>query len=1181
MFSNLKKRGLAFLLSSGLVLSQFSVSIYGQTDDVNLCEHHTEHTSECGYTEGSTETPCAFLCNICNTEDNSKAVFPDEDQPEPTVSPQTANPVSDSTAVAPVSDMTRTTEHHFTIKHQDLLEWMSANNVQNGDTIILDAEPYVKSPASSDASPQIINKNVTIRAGKAKTIHFRSGGLILGANVFFDNVVLDFQNRIRNVIMANGHTLTLNNVTHDSGGREIHLLCGGLTGYQTTASTGTHGQIIIQGNTSLGNIYAGSLSSDGTTNTYSNNATITIDKNATGKMGKIYASGAKETFVNQDQMLDPYYTPDPPSANADQYFVTGNVTINLYDNVVRTVDGQTGGSANAKVTYNGNGYPNNTLILANIGGLFVQTSDLTPAAGSSISGNNAEISVAPDAQLSLVNLNKKLTTGNFSGGGTIILDATQTWTITGTVSGTTKIGIGEIWNNASKYIPKLNHTYISAINSNNASFQLIPHQQYPNQVFYRSDQGAWTVGTATPSSIKINSVSIPSDFPLSEKNNGAEIPVTINYSSSKQGMSSVPVTITVNDIPTTRSGNATDGFIYSASDLGIIEFTALDSGEILGITGTELLGQIAPGTYRIACTIPASYMSTNQDYTIRTTLTVAPSEFGSLKVLNGNKETTVFSYGDTITVQFTPASKSLNDKASSTGNDPAQNQTVLYYGDQPLTEPVMADSNGMFTLTHDTSRSNTIPASDFGSKNQKTLTVRYGGSDSQNGNSMDISITLTPKNVHAIVTNEITKPYDTSNSASVKLSINNTNYVRKNDSLTLMASGTYNNETAGINKPVTVTITSKSGNNHEAYNVIAPTNITGTIIKAETKAPQTPEFESRTANSITLKAIAPSSNGAAAEYSINNGQSWQADRTFTGLSSGTAYTFLARYQELTNYSASVPSKAAVFQTAQQEYSITILNNGNGKASSSSASAIVGTQITLTAIPDKGYHFERWEAVSSNVTIHGDSFFMPAGDVTIKAFFTKDSSQLDNGDDKLEGWHIENGKKYWYDNGIMARDKEVYDPKTDAWYWFDQDGTMATDKDVFIPTNDQRTEGKWVRYDADGGMIKGEDYRYGGWYWFDPITGEMIKDFVFIPENGTDGKWVYYDKINGQMHHGESCIDGNWYYFDDWTGKMIHGEYCKNDQWYYYDQITGIMTHGWVSLPNGERAYYDEITGIRK
>ncbi len=181
-----------------------------------------------------------------------------------------------------------------------------------------------------------------------------------------------------------------------------------------------------------------------------------------------------------------------------------------------------------------------------------------------------------------------------------------------------------------------------------------------------------------------------------------------------------------------------------------------------------------------------------------------------------------------------------------------------------------------------------------------------------------------------------------------------------------------------------------------------------------------------------------------------------------------------------------------------------------------------------------------------------------------------------------GWYSVNGESYWYDNGVMARDKEVYDPQTDAWYWFDEDGTMAKNKDVFIPVNSSRTEGKWVRYDNNGWMVKGEDYRYGGWYWFDPTTGEMQKGFVHIPVAGDpQGKWVYYDAVNGQMHHGESCIHGEWYYFDDHTGKMVHGEYQRNGNWYYYDEITGIMAHGWTILPNGQSVYYNEITGIRQ
>ena len=179
---------------------------------------------------------------------------------------------------------------------------------------------------------------------------------------------------------------------------------------------------------------------------------------------------------------------------------------------------------------------------------------------------------------------------------------------------------------------------------------------------------------------------------------------------------------------------------------------------------------------------------------------------------------------------------------------------------------------------------------------------------------------------------------------------------------------------------------------------------------------------------------------------------------------------------------------------------------------------------------------------------------------------------------LNGWFYANGNNYWYDDGILARSKEVYDPSSDAWYWFDADATMAKDKDVYLPPT-ANSNGKWVRYDSQGHMRKGEDYRYGAWYWFDLITGEMFKGFINIPEaDNPDGKWVYYDDITGKMLYGEQCIYGNWYYFDDWTGKMAHGELLRNNNWYLYDDITGIMCKGSI-YRNNNWYYYDPITGI--
>lgn len=180
-------------------------------------------------------------------------------------------------------------------------------------------------------------------------------------------------------------------------------------------------------------------------------------------------------------------------------------------------------------------------------------------------------------------------------------------------------------------------------------------------------------------------------------------------------------------------------------------------------------------------------------------------------------------------------------------------------------------------------------------------------------------------------------------------------------------------------------------------------------------------------------------------------------------------------------------------------------------------------------------------------------------------------------DNYNGWYYENGQAYWYDNGVLARSKEVYDPQTDAWYWFEADGTMARYKDVFIVLNADGT-GKWTRYDSDGRMVKGESYKNGAWYYFDLTTGAMAKGFVNLPQSDDpNGKWVYYDPITGKMQYGEQYIDGYWYYFDTATGKMAHGKYYRDGAYYYYDTVTGIMQYGEQTI-DGDEYYFDTETG---
>ena len=80
----------------------------------------------------------------------------------------------------------------------------------------------------------------------------------------------------------------------------------------------------------------------------------------------------------------------------------------------------------------------------------------------------------------------------------------------------------------------------------------------------------------------------------------------------------------------------------------------------------------------------------------------------------------------------------------------------------------------------------------------------------------------------------------------------------------------------------------------------------------------------------------------------------------------------------------------ITKAAPAEHTITVTTEGGGTASASSAKAVVGTEIRLTAKPDEGYRFKEWEVMSGNVTIKDDKFTMPSANVEVKAIFEEDA-----------------------------------------------------------------------------------------------------------------------------------------------------------------------------------------------
>ena len=181
-----------------------------------------------------------------------------------------------------------------------------------------------------------------------------------------------------------------------------------------------------------------------------------------------------------------------------------------------------------------------------------------------------------------------------------------------------------------------------------------------------------------------------------------------------------------------------------------------------------------------------------------------------------------------------------------------------------------------------------------------------------------------------------------------------------------------------------------------------------TVNKAEQTASAKPELDSRTKNSITLKEIPANANGAKAQYRMSDGE-WQDNPAFTGLSSGTEYSFTARYAETDNYNASPASEAATFRTDSSgggggvsAYTVTVKDSKNGTVTADRKTATSGATVTLTVSPNQGWTLETLTAANSSgkaldltIVKVGEkyTFQMPGSKVTVEATFMEDNTML--------------------------------------------------------------------------------------------------------------------------------------------------------------------------------------------
>jgi len=96
------KRILSTLLAFVMVLSWVPVgALTAQAAETGLCEHHPEHTPECGYQAADPEAPCAFQCQQCAAlTAEAPPEMPPETTAEATLPAATEETVPETTAAA-------------------------------------------------------------------------------------------------------------------------------------------------------------------------------------------------------------------------------------------------------------------------------------------------------------------------------------------------------------------------------------------------------------------------------------------------------------------------------------------------------------------------------------------------------------------------------------------------------------------------------------------------------------------------------------------------------------------------------------------------------------------------------------------------------------------------------------------------------------------------------------------------------------------------------------------------------------------------------------------------------------------------------------------------------------------------------------------------------------------------
>ncbi|HFI0962609.1 TPA: ZmpA/ZmpB/ZmpC family metallo-endopeptidase, partial [Streptococcus suis] len=292
------------------------------------------------------------------------------------------------------------------------------SQARDGDTIKL-----VNDVQHRQETPFLINKAVTID-GQGHRLTFRGPNVELGNDVTFANMTLNMivDASQQATIYANGYHLTFDRVSTTISQAQSNLRPSLVAGSRTGDPAGSHGQITItngSSDTRFNTIYAGNADS-------ASNIPVTIS--------------ILSDFVNADQGIK--------LSGVNGELVEGPVSVISKSSSLKSIDGN--GSLDNEVTID----------TARIHGLNVQniqTLELVNKADVSLASQVSEISTGVElaSGTQLIIANDPVTLGNLSGQGKVIVPATASLAVTGSIEGTVEVLVRGFEHNLSPHVNKV------------------------------------------------------------------------------------------------------------------------------------------------------------------------------------------------------------------------------------------------------------------------------------------------------------------------------------------------------------------------------------------------------------------------------------------------------------------------------------------------------------------------------------------------------------------------------------------------------------------------------------------------------------------------------------------------------------------------------------------------------